>query len=335
MSATLEPGWLDTIDFRGKFPIDPLELNEQDYDPNRALEKRMTANKMLAKLGVSTSKDMKDVAKAVLEIHLAGTQTLVVLNTVERAKAVYTELEKLRKKSATPKLLLVHSRYRPHERKKLNEQLQDKGAVADRIILATQVVEAGVDISSRTLITELAPWASIVQRIGRCNRTGDDGPGRVFWIALDMDKQAAPYEIIDLAFAREQLTKLDGRDVSPKALDDFKRQESIILPFEHKHVLRRRDLLDLFDTAPDLSGSDIDVHALSVAMTPTPMCRCSGEKSPVRGQQQTNPSRSAVNCATYRLVKHGPSWKRWQRKSAGPGTSGITWTTGGLRLIRN
>ena len=155
MSATLEPGWLDTIDFRGKFPIDPLELNEQDYDPNRALEKRMTANKMLAKLGVSTSKDMKDVAKAVLEIHLAGTQTLVVLNTVERAKAVYTELEKLRKKSATPKLLLVHSRYRPHERKKLNEQLQDKGAVADRIILATQVVEAGVDISSRTLITEL------------------------------------------------------------------------------------------------------------------------------------------------------------------------------------
>ena len=260
MSATLEPGWLDTIDFRGKFPIDPLELNEQDYDPNRALEKRMTANKMLAKLGVSTSKDMKDVAKAVLEIHLAGTQTLVVLNTVERAKAVYTELEKLRKKSATPKLLLVHSRYRPHERKKLNEQLQDKGAVADRIILATQVVEAGVDISSRTLITELAPWASIVQRIGRCNRTGDDGPGRVFWIALDMDKQAAPYEIIDLAFAREQLTKLDGRDVSPKALDDFKRQESIILPFEHKHVLRRRDLLDLFDTAPDLSGSDIDVQ---------------------------------------------------------------------------
>ena len=32
------------------------------------------------------------------------------------------------------------------------------------------------------------------------------------------------------------------------------------MKFAHKHVLRRRDLLDLFDTAPDLSGNDIDIQ---------------------------------------------------------------------------
>ena len=52
MSATLEPGWLDTIDFRGKFPGEPLELTEEDYDPERPLHKRMTATKTLAKLAV-------------------------------------------------------------------------------------------------------------------------------------------------------------------------------------------------------------------------------------------------------------------------------------------
>src|SRR5207248_4883324 len=136
-----------------------------------------------------------------------------------------------RKKSASPKLLLVHSRFRPHERQQLNQQLQEKGAeAADRIIVATQVVEAGVDISSRTLVTELAPWASVVQRIGRCNRTGDDGPGRVFWIdssAKDPEKKedrqaALPYSVEDLVHARNRLDELDGQDVSPRSLAPYK-----------------------------------------------------------------------------------------------------------------
>lgn len=262
MSATLEPDWLNTIDFRGKFDTVPMELSDQDYDPKRPLYKRMTAAKTLARFEVASSKDMKDVAKAAWDKHEDGTQTLVIVNTVDRAKAVYGELSKLCKKPDACKLLLVHSRFRPRERSERNELLKKGDESKNRIIVATQVVEAGVDISARTLITELCPWASMVQRIGRCNRAGDDGtssnPARVWWIDLD-EKQAPPYEPSDLAFSREQLAKLDQADVSPKALGDFKRVNGIKLPFEHKHVLRRRDLLDLFDTAPDLSGNDIDI----------------------------------------------------------------------------
>ncbi len=266
MSATLEPGWLDTVDFQGKFTGRPLELDKEDYDDRLPLRKRMEARKALAPLGVGLTKEADDkevkaIAAKVLDVHNQARegQTLVVLNTVKRAKKVYEALLG-KQKSDSPKLLLVHSRFRPQEREQLNQDLQQGGGgAADRIIVATQVVEAGVDISARTLVTELAPWASLVQRMGRCNRTGDDGPGRVFWIDLDTGKHAAPYDAEDLNFAREQLKKLDGKDVSPKALDDFKRREGITLPFEHTHVLRRRDLLDLFDTSPDLSGNDIDV----------------------------------------------------------------------------
>ena len=259
MSATLEPGWLDTIDFRGKFPGKPLELDDADYDPNRALHKRMTAVKTLAPLNVPATKDGKEVAAAVVKAHEKGTQSLVVLNTVDRAKAVYAAIKK--DKTAPKDVLLVHSRFRPKEREALNARLRQPAA--DRIIVATQVVEAGVDISARTLITELAPWASIVQRIGRCNRTGDDSPGRVFWIDLE-EKLSLPYSTTDLDFARVHLRRLDGASVSPKALDDYKREnekpDAPFLPFEHKHVLRRRDLIDLFDTTPDLSGNDIDIQ---------------------------------------------------------------------------
>jgi CRISPR-associated endonuclease/helicase Cas3 len=255
MSATLEPHWLDTIDFRGKYLGKALELDNRDYEPKRALHTRMTATKTVHALGAASTKDMKDVAKAVVEKHITGTQTLVILNTVDRAKAVYEAIQKAKR---SLKLLLVHSRFRPREREILNQQLRQEDP-GDRILVATQVVEAGVDISSRTLITELGPWASIVQRIGRCNRTGGDGPGQVFWIDLD-EKLTLPYSTTDLNFARTQLQKLEGACVSPKALDEFKTRENIELPFEHKHVLRRRDLLDLFDTAPDLSGNDIDIQ---------------------------------------------------------------------------
>jgi CRISPR-associated endonuclease/helicase Cas3 len=258
MSATLEPTWLDTVDFTGKFPAEPLELEKEDYDPELPLKKRMTAKKTLASLGITSSKDMKEPTRKVWVSHESGTQTLVVVNTVDRAKAIYAELDKLRKKSETPALLLVHSRFRPHERTELNEALQKKEP-GDRIIVATQVVEAGVDISSRTLVTELAPWPSLVQRMGRCNRTGDDGPGEVYWLDLD-EKSYPPYDEGDLTVARSYLEKLQKEDVSPQALDKFKEREEIVLPFEHKHVLRRRDLLDLFDTAPDLSGNDIDIQ---------------------------------------------------------------------------
>jgi len=265
MSATLEPSWLDTVDFRGKFPAPLMELDAIDY-ATPSLDRRMTATKILGRLNAASTKDMNDVAKEVLKVHVDGAQTLVVLNTVDRAKGVYAALADLRKKSALPKLLLVHSRFRPFERQALNDRLQEKGeATQDRIIVATQVVEAGVDISARTLVTELAPWASMVQRIGRCNRTGDDGPGQVYWIDLDEEKQGMPYEATDLTFTRQHLNVLNGQDVSPKALDDYKKAtekekpNEPFLKFSHKHVLRRRDLLDLFDTSPDLSGNDIDV----------------------------------------------------------------------------
>jgi len=257
MSATLEPTWLNTVDFLGCPKGEPLELDVKDFDPKRALLKRMTAHKTLHRLEAASSTDMKEVAKAVLEKHQADSQTIVVVNVVERAKALFKAIQNISKKSATSKLLLVHSRFRPHERAQLNKELQQKDA-GDRIIVATQVVEAGVDVSARTLITELAPWPSVVQRIGRCNRTGDDGDAQVFWIDIE-DKLAPPYEIPNLELARKHLQKLDAEDVSPQSLTEFKSRENVVLPFEHKHVLRRRDLLSLFDTSPDLSGNDIDI----------------------------------------------------------------------------
>lgn len=256
MSATAEPEWLTTADKTTAPTL--FELNASDREHPIVL-RRLTAAKRLRALPGSDK-----LATAILRVHQQGTRTLVVCNTVDRAKKLFQEIQRTLDRGARdgtagseqPDVLLIHGQFRPVERLSLDQRLMERVNPHGPgvIVLATQVVEAGVDISARTLVTELAPWASLVQRFGRCNRFGDDARGEVYWIDL-ADKDAAPYELEDLKAARAALRRLEGQLVSPEALQ----QESTPLAYRPMHVVRRRDVMGLFDTTPDLAGADLDV----------------------------------------------------------------------------
>ena len=118
-------------------------------------------------------------------------------------------------------------------------------------------LKRGVDISARTLITELAPWPSMVQRVGRCNREGKYEDGGVFWVDVGERKQdTAPYDLEDVAHARIQMKKIEGRSIGPA---DIESMGDAIEEIDHDAVIRKRDVIGLFDTTPDLSGSYLDV----------------------------------------------------------------------------
>ncbi|HMZ12343.1 MAG TPA: CRISPR-associated endonuclease Cas3'', partial [Plasticicumulans sp.] len=195
----------------------------------------------------------RSLAAQALATHAAGTLTLLVLNTVERAQQVWKALSAQRPDADC---VLLHGRFRPGDRQRQQARLDAPLPAAGRIVVATQCLEAGVDVSARTLFTELAPWASLVQRCGRCNRKGeynDTAEAAVYWIDCDDPALAAPYPAADLDAARAVLAELGdaGPDALPKVAAD-----AALHP-----VLRRRDFLELFDTDPDLSGFDVDVSA--------------------------------------------------------------------------
>ena len=240
MSATLAPGTLDTVDLRG------VERRTQrlEADDRKALKTRLQAKKPLEQLEADPKKPAA-TAKRILELHSKNTLTLVVVNRVARAREIAEALVK-----AGAEVELIHSRFRPHERKAAESKALQPGWSG--ILVATQAIEAGVDIDARVLVTELASWPSLVQRFGRCNRAGARKDARVLWMDV-ASKDAAPYLGEDLDLARERLAELE--DVGPQSLaavgiDDARPA----LP-----VLRRTDLLALFDTQADLAGHDIDV----------------------------------------------------------------------------
>jgi CRISPR-associated endonuclease/helicase Cas3 len=271
MSATLDTSPLRTVDHpEPATGFRKQKLTDRDMQ-QEAVQLRVNASKPLekAKLILSAESEKKSYAKDLATTIKARheqrsrTLTLVVLNRVARAQDVFIELEKLYKKSpSTAELALIHARFRPHDRVKqerrlFDNQLPDTG----RIVIATQAIEAGVDVSAATLFTELAPWPSLVQRFGRCNRDGKCPDAQVIWIDTqpkdDRDKVLLPYAKAELDQSREFLKQL--ANVGPEALTTTQSQFEATCEQPIVHTLRRKDLLDLWDTTPDLAGNDLDV----------------------------------------------------------------------------
>lgn len=256
LSATLRRDWLETVDLADQLP-DFKSLRLTDADRSQAAE-RLDARKALHCAVVSLTPEanrkdgikayVEELSEAILKEHCLDSQTLVILNRVDRARLLFQQIQQLREEHDD---LLIHARFRPAERRRQNEKLS--ASTTDRIIVATQAIEAGVDITSRTLFTELAPWSSLVQRFGRCNRYGEyrEDTAQVFWIDIEDDADALPYEGSALQLARKKLLELE--DVGPGNLPSIDENRPL------SAVLRRKDLLDLFNTDPDLSGFDVDV----------------------------------------------------------------------------
>ena len=196
--------------------------------------------------------------------------TLIILNTVDRATGLFDLLRKRPDLAHVP-TKLIHSRFRPLEREQWQEFLNQRDQ-SRRILVSTQVVEAGVDLSAVVLYTELAPWASLVQRFGRCARYPGES-GKVFWLDLELggdqhpiDHWAMPYERSELIAARDRIKML--QDVGLRSLTAIKNEidsqptgdcSKALFPYEPRFVPRDKDLFDLFDTTSDLSGADVDI----------------------------------------------------------------------------
>lgn len=354
MSATLRREWLKTVDFvpfldeAQQITFDfkqEMNCSGRNRKARQALEDRWQARKPLVK----TKAVMGEESGLAQEIHKAhkhtpGTRTIVIVNTVKRACALVGKLEDLNKdagKESSPSIVLLHSRFRPGDRKKqVDKALAEiKSDEPGTIVVSTQVIEAGVDVSATTLFTELAPWASLVQRFGRCNRRGaENDRAAVHWIAMptkdsDAEKVVAPYDLKNLKAAAEQLKKLS--DVGLRTLSN----QSLPLRFEHTHVIRRKDLVDLFDTTPDLAGNDIDIDRFirdveesDVRVFWRTWEQCKGYEPPPEGEPTPRreefcavPIGSEKNAGLSQFIhKHpGKVWrwnfldKKWERADAG------------------
>jgi CRISPR-associated endonuclease/helicase Cas3 len=258
MSATLQPDWLQTPETASYLPaLKDTILETAATDRFGRLWEGV--NKTLQ---LENALEEKQLAGFAIEKSNDAQTTLIIVNTVKRAVAVYDALFKNKQVQASRDIHLVHSRFRPCDRTKWRDSFLRKDAPINKplILVATQVVEAGVDISADVLITDLAPWTSLVQRFGRAARYG--GQAHVYVIDIEEEKKAAPYDYAELEAARTELKDLP--DVSIQTLENFEKslapeRKRVLYPYAPAFLLLRRELEELFDTSADLTGADLDV----------------------------------------------------------------------------
>lgn len=102
---------------------------------------------------------------------------IIIFNTVKQLLEVAKELDKDR-------TIILHSKYQLTDRKKIENEVYKyfgkHSTSNNKILLTTQIVEVGVDISANRLYTTLCPIDNLIQRDGRCCRWGGDGNVIVF-----------------------------------------------------------------------------------------------------------------------------------------------------------
>ncbi len=241
MTAAVTAARPGTADHRppGILAIEPAERTSE-------LAVRLGASRTVRRLAAEPG-DYLAIAAAAVRRHRPGTLTLVVLNTVAAARQVHAALP-----DGPARRTLLHPRFRGQERQALVHAVTAPPAPAGHIVVATQVAEAGLDLNAALLVTEAAPWPCLVQRAGRCNRTGRINGAELIWIP---PAEHQPYPERDIAATVAELNALDRAAVTGEDL--LARRVATTDPLVT--ALRRPDLIGLFDTAADPGGTDQDI----------------------------------------------------------------------------
>lgn len=152
------------------------------------------------------------IDKLVDEVIAVNNSCLCVVNTRNASLELY---QKLAERTDNKIFLLNTNQILQDRRKKLAEikQLLNKG---ERVILvSTQLIEAGIDISFPYIFRDIAPFPSIIQTAGRCNRNKEIDIGRALICCLKNNKGKPYFEYVykDLMdfTQKDVLSKLNGK----------------------------------------------------------------------------------------------------------------------------
>ena len=117
-----------------------------------------------------------------------GSSALIVMNTKKMANDTY---DKLRELHPDHTLICLTTNLLPYDRIRIIDEIKDLLQNKEKVIVvSTQLIEAGVDLSFEYVFRDMAPLDSIIQVAGRCNRNGEYGEGNGKMFLFDLNNNS-------------------------------------------------------------------------------------------------------------------------------------------------
>lgn len=113
----------------------------------------------------------------------SGKSVLYIMNTISCAEQLYQNI-----KTHYPSIpvFFLSTHLTPKQRLERIEKVREMNA--RKVLISTQLIEAGVDVDFDVVVRDIAPLDSIIQSAGRCNRNSKKDEGRVIIVNLKNEK---------------------------------------------------------------------------------------------------------------------------------------------------
>ncbi len=186
----------------------------------KSMKARMVADRDFVKShsikwATRTVGGLREALESACEDAGTGKRVLIALNTVPRAIAAYKYLVD----DLDCETVLLHGRLSEADK---NRSTQAIKSISGGVIVATQTLEAGVDVNAHTVYTDPAPMESLAQRVGRlCRRDkvleecrGEGAHvGIVRFKPGEVDEVKEPYMEDTVRSVLEKMKDLESRNV--------------------------------------------------------------------------------------------------------------------------
>ncbi len=160
-------------------------------------ERNKIVSNHIREIETSDPENMEDLIKYVLEVIMDefnedNNHGLIVVNTVGTSKNLYEKLKKeFDEREVETECLLLNSTILSTRKRNIVDKINDVRDDKRLILVSTQSVEAGLDVSFDFVMRDFSTLESIEQVRGRCNRNREIEEGHIYLTEIKSDKSEA------------------------------------------------------------------------------------------------------------------------------------------------